>query len=617
MATLIVVESPTKAKAIQSYAGPEHTVKASFGHVRDLPKKELGIDLDDGFAPHYLITNRKAIQTLRAAVEQADTVILASDPDREGEAIAWHIAEALRKELRGKKVLRAVFHEITPAAVRAGLAAPRAIDMALVNAQQARRVLDRLVGYKVSPLLWKQIKRPWVGGKKPPALSAGRVQSVALRLVVERDREINAFIPEEYWTLDVELAAGKAHFKARWIPQASDSPSRAESQEKMGDKSPGEADTVQRFTKQDVTDAIEDLQGAPWRVGLAAQKQERRYPYPPFTTSTLQQAASARLGWNPKKTMKVAQELFEGVRLMNETDPAPAGKGKGGTVMGLITYMRTDSTNVAPEAQEAARHTIQKYWPQALPEKPPVYKTKVANAQEAHEAIRPTDPARTPKGLREQLTSEQAALYEIIWRRFVASQMKPALYSVTTVDIPTRGQSGKDYLFRAVGRVLLDPGFLAVYGMDEETNTDARRESENRLPPLKAGDALRFLQFLPEKHMTEPSRRYTQASLIRELEKRGLGRPSTYASIVDTLLERNYVEVQRRTGTYGGKGKVLQSTEVGSQVLDFLLERFPDVFDYQFTAHMEEQLDEVAGGSARWQAVLSAFWQTLGPRVTD
>ena len=279
--------------------------------------------------------------------------------------------------------------------------------------------------------------------------------------------------------------------------------------------------------------------------------------------------------------------------------------------MGLITYMRTDSTNVAPEAQQAARQTIQKYWPQALPEKPPVYKTKVANAQEAHEAIRPTDPARTPKGLREQLTPEQAALYEIIWRRFIASQMKPALYSVTTVDIPVRGKSGKDYLFRAVGRILLDPGFLAVYEVDEEA-----RERENKLPPLKAGDPLRFIKFLPEKHLTEPPRRFTQASLIRELEKRGLGRPSTYASIVETLLERAYVEVLRRGGPFAGKGKTIQSTEVGRQVLDFLLERFPDVFDYQFTSRMEEQLDEVAGGEARWQVVLGSFWKTLGPRVS-
>ena len=325
MATLIVVESPTKAKAIQSYAGPGHTVRASFGHVRDLPKKELGIDLEAGFAPHYLVTNRKALQTLRAALEKVDTVILASDPDREGEAIAWHIAEALRKDLRGKKVLRAVFHEITPAAVRAGLAAPRAIDMDLVNAQQARRVLDRLVGYKVSPLLWKQIKRPWVGGKKPPALSAGRVQSVALRLVVERDREIDAFKPVEYWTLDVELAAKEVHFKARLIPELAKTGNKPEPQAKSGDAASENEETAARLTQQDVQSAIDDLQGAAWQVGQVNQKQERRYPYPPFTTSTLQQAASARLGWNPKKTMKVAQELFEGVRLEDETGPGKEG----------------------------------------------------------------------------------------------------------------------------------------------------------------------------------------------------------------------------------------------------------------------------------------------------
>ncbi len=593
MSILIIVESPTKAKAIQSYAGPGHVVKASFGHVRDLPAKDLGVDIEAGFKPHYRITNRKAIQTLRTALERADQVILASDPDREGEAIAWHIAEALKKELRGKQVLRAVFHEITPAAVRAGLAAPRAIDQNLVDAQQARRVLDRLVGYKVSPLLWKQIKRPWVGGKKPPALSAGRVQSVALRLVVERDQEIKAFKPEEFWTLDALLAvkeAGKpVQFKARLV------------------QATGKGLDM---LKQPLVQAIiDDLAGAAWRVGKVAQKQERRYPYPPFTTSSLQQAASARLGWNPKKTMKVAQELFEGVSIDGQHE-------------GLITYMRTDSVNIAPEAQQAARAVIQKYFPKGLPDNPPAYKTKVANAQEAHEAIRPTDPARTPKSLRGLVSPDQAALYEVIWRRFIASQMKPALYSVTIVDIPTQGKSGSAYLFRAIGRVLLDPGFLAVYQAEaDETEKRANRrgrtafdedeESENQLPDLQPQAALQFVKFLPEKHMTEPPRRYSQASLIRELEKRGLGRPSTYASIVDTLLERSYVERQR------GKGKSLQSTEVGRQVLGFLMERFSDVFDYGFTAQMEEQLDEVANGSTRWQVVMQGFWKTFGPRVTN
>lgn len=575
MTTLIIVESPTKSKAIKSYAGAGFTVKASYGHCRDLPKKELGVDIERGFAVEYKITNFKVVKDLQAAAEKADRIILCTDPDREGEAIAWHLAEVLRRQTRGKPVLRATFHEITPAAVQAALAAPRPIDLALVDAQQARRVLDRLVGYKLSPLLWKQIKRPWVGGKKPPALSAGRVQSVALRLVVERDREIEAFIPQEYWTLDAELATQPQNerFKARLV--------------KIADKAP------EMLQQSQVQSVMDDLLGAAWQVGKIEQKQERRYPYPPFTTSTLQQAASARLGWNPKKTMKVAQELFEGVSI----------EGKH---VGLITYMRTDSLSIAPEAQQAARAVIQKYWPQALPDKPPVYKTKVANAQEAHEAIRPTASDRTPKGIRELLSPEQAALYEIIWRRFVASQMKPALYSVTTVDLPVKGKSGTGYLFRAAGRVLLDPGFLAVYqaGSDE---SGARGENtpeeyqENRLPELKTGAPLRFIRFLPEKHMTEPPRLYTQAGLIRELEKRGLGRPSTYASIVDTLIERRYVEARR------GKSKTLGSTPVGRQVLDFLLERFADVFDYGFTARMEEQLDQVAGGEAKWQNVLGDF----------
>lgn len=572
MTILIIVESPTKAKAIQSYAGPGHQVKASFGHVRDLPAKELGVDVEAGFKPHYIVTNRKAIQTLRKALESADTVVLASDPDREGEAIAWHLAETFKKELRGKKVSRAVFHEITPAAVRAGLAATRPVDMALVDAQQARRILDRLVGYKLSPLLWKQIKRPWVRGKKPPALSAGRVQTVALRLVVEKDREIEAFIPEEYWSLDVELAAAQSTFKARLV--------------QINGKEP--------YTlKQPVVKAVmDDLQSVAWQVGKVEHKEEKRYPYPPFITSTLQQAASARLGWNPKKTMKVAQELFEGVTIAGEH-------------VGLITYMRTDSVQVSVEAQAAARQTIQKYWPQALPERPPVYRTKTANAQEAHEAIRPTDSSRTPKPMHEALSPDQAALYEIIWRRFIASQMKPALYSVTTVAVPAAGKSGQAYLFRCVGRTLLDPGFLAAYEVDEDD-----QEKESKLPDLQPGQALRFVKFHPEKHMTEPPKRYTQANLIRELEKRGLGRPSTYASIVEVLLERKYVESNR------GKGKALISTEVGRQVLEFLLTGFADIFDYGFTARMEEQLDEIAGGQVKWQSVLNEFWQTLGPRVT-
>lgn len=570
MTILIIVESPTKAKAIQSYAGPGHQAKASFGHIRDLPAKDLGVDVEAGFKPHYIITNRKAIATLRKALENADTVILASDPDREGEAIAWHLAETFQKELRGKKVSRAVFHEITPSAVRAGLAATRPVDMALVDAQQTRRILDRLVGYKLSPLLWKQIKRPWVRGKKPPALSAGRVQTVALRLVVEKDREIEAFIPEEYWTLDVELVASQSTFKARLV--------------QINGKEPG------MLKQQAVKAVMEDLLGAAWQVGKVEQREEKRYPYPPFTTSTLQQAASARLGWNPKKTMKVAQELFEGVTIAGEH-------------VGLITYMRTDSVQVSAEAQAAARQTIQKYWPQALPDRPPVYRTKTANAQEAHEAIRPTDSARIPKLMREALSPDQASLYEIIWRRFIASQMKPALYNVTTVEVPAVGKS-VSYLFRCVGRTLLDPGFLAAYEVDEDD-----QQKESKLPNLQPGQALRFVKFLPEKHMTEPPKQYTQASLIRELEKRGLGRPSTYASIVEVLLERKYVEGNR------GKSKTLISTEVGRQVLACLLTGFADIFDYGFTARMEEQLDEIAGGQIKWQSVLDEFWLKLGPRV--
>ena len=445
----------------------------------------------------------------------------------------------------------------------------RPVDMALVDAQQARRILDRLVGYKLSPLLWKQIKRPWVRGRKPPALSAGRVQTVALRLVVEKDREIEAFIPEEYWTLDVELAASQATFKARLV--------------QINGKEPG-------MLKQPAVKAVmEDLQSAAWQVGKVEHKEEKRYPYPPFTTSTLQQAASARLGWNPKKTMKVAQELFEGVTLAGEH-------------VGLITYMRTDSVQVAAEAQAAARQTIQKYWPQALPDRPPVYRTKTANAQEAHEAIRPTDSARTPKPLREALSPDQAALYQIIWRRFIASQMKPAFYSVTTVDVPATGKSGQIHLFRSVGRTLLDLGFLAAYEVDEDD-----QEKESKLPDLQPGQALRFVKFLPEKHMHRASQ-----TIFPGQSDPGVGEARS-GPAQHLRQHRGSSAGKKVCGKQTRKGKTLISTEVGRQVLDFLLIGFADIFDYGFTARMEEQLDEIAGGQVKWQSVLDEFWQKLGP----
>ncbi len=562
MTTLLIVESPTKAKAIAGYAGPSYLARATFGHFRDLPKDELGIDVAHAFKPTYHITNRKTVTILREAIARADTVLLATDPDREGEAIAWHLEELFRKELKGKTVRRVTFHEITPQAVRAALAQPRSVDADLVEAQQARRILDRLVGYTLSPLLWKNVRGP-------AGLSAGRVQTAALRLVVERDREIAAFVPREYWTLDAELSCpDQPHFRAR-LAAIDDRP----------------ADLP---TESLVRAVMLDLETAAYQVAEVRREHKRRQPPAPFTTSTLQQDAAARLRWGPKKTMQIAQELFEGLNLPEVGH------------VGLITYMRTDSVHVAPEAQAAARETIAAlYGAEALPETPPIHTTKTANAQEAHEAIRPTAPARRPQDekLRPALTEDQAKLYELIWRRFLASQMRPAVYDVTTVQIRAAGRSGAGYRFQAVGRELLEPGFLAVYG---DPGEDAI------LPPLSKGDTLDCHTLIPEQHFTEPPAHFTEASLIEELERRGIGRPSTYASMVETIQERGYATKS---------GRSLLATEVGKSVCDFLVARFPDFFDLGFTAQMEARLDEIAAGRARRNAVLKEFWQPLEARL--
>src|SRR5579859_1945444 len=584
MTTLIVVESPTKAKALRQYLGSEYVVRASMGHVRDLPPKELGVALDGGFAPTYHLVPRarKTLADLRQALEGCDSVLLATDPDREGEAIAWHVAQACRKELAGKRVQRARFHEITPEAVRAAVAAPTTLDMHLVDAQQARRVLDRLVGYQVSPMLWKGITGP-------PGLSAGRVQSVALRLVVERDRAIESFVPDEYWTLDAELSKpGEPHFLARLYRVGKEPPSL---------KTEAAAQAV-----------IEALAGAQWQVGEVSQARRTRNPYPPYMTSTLQRDASARLHWPAKKSMQVAQQLYEGVTL--------PGEGQ----VGLITYMRTDSTQVAPTAQGEARQVIERlYGAEALPAHPPLYAKKVKNAQEAHEAIRPTKlerlPAATPAlaagaSVRESLTADQDKLYTLIWRRFIASQMKPAIYNVTTVTVLTaRGGQPLPYVFRATGRELLDPGFLRVYDVDDEPADESVAHNE-QLPPLAKGDRLDCHRLLPEQHFTQPPPSFTDASLIQELERLGIGRPSTFASIVDTLYERQYVE---KASAWSGP----RSTALGRVVGDFLVEHFPTVFEVGFTARLEDQLDDIASGEAQWTAVMSGLWEPLSALVAQ
>jgi DNA topoisomerase-1 len=572
---LVIVESPTKARALRGFLGRGYRVLASMGHIRDLPPKKLGVDVERRFRPTYHLRKggRKVVQKLREAAEVAGTVVLATDPDREGEAIAWHVTQALRKDLKDKRVVRATFHEITPQAVQAALAAPGALDMDLVNAQQARRVLDRLVGYQVSPVLWKAVR-----GRR--GLSAGRVQTVALRLVVERDREIEAFVPVEYWTLEAELSkvADERHFRARLV--------------RIGEEKPD------LNTEADAQAVVEALEGADYRVLQVKRKRRSRRPYPPYTTSTLQRDAANRLGWSAARTMRIAQQLYEGVALPGE-----------GTV-GLITYMRTDSTHVAESAQAEARQVIAQFWGEEyLPKKAPAYKTRARVAQEAHEAIRPTSSHRTPRALREHLKPDQARLYDLIWRRFVASQMKPAVYNVTTVDIVT-AREGHDlpYLFRASGRELIFAGFLKAYEVPEEKPAEEEGAAGQVLPSLVDGEPLTLHGLFPEQHFTKPPPHFTEASLIKELERLGIGRPSTYAGIVRTIVDRAYVDRERKS---------LLSTELGRAVCDFLVAQFPKLFAVGFTAQMEEDLDRIARGERAWVDVLSDFYTPFAAAVAQ
>ncbi len=572
---LVIVESPTKAKALRGFLGRGYRVLASMGHVRDLPPKKLGVDVERGFRPAYRLRKggRKVVGRLREAAAEASAIYLATDPDREGEAIAWHLLQVMR--VRDKPVHRITFHEITPQAVQAALSAPGDLNMDLVNAQQARRVLDRLVGYQVSPVLWKAIR-----GRR--GLSAGRVQTVALRLVVERDREIETFVPQEYWTLDAELSKAEddRRFRARLI--------------RIGKE---KADLK---TEDDALAVVEALEQADYRVLKVKKRRQSRRPYPPYTTSTLQRDAANRLHWSAAKTMRVAQQLYEGVELPGE-----------GTV-GLITYMRTDSTHVATPAQAEARQVIARYWGEEyLPTSPPTYRTSAKVAQEAHEAIRPTSSYRTPRDVREHLTPDQARLYELIWRRFIASQMKPAVYNVTTVDVAC-ARDGHDlpYLFRATGRELLFEGFLKAYpaGKDKPKAPGTEEGATDQvLPPLIAGEPLVLHGLFPEQHFTKPPPHFTEASLIQELERLGIGRPSTYAGIVRTLVKREYVERKRR--------KSLLATELGFVVCDFLVRQFPDLFAVGFTAQMEEDLDRIARGERAWVEVLQDFYTPFATAV--
>jgi DNA topoisomerase I len=559
MPDLVIVESPAKAKTIEKILGKGYTVKASVGHVRDLPPKRLGVDLRDGFTPEYIVIRGKAkvLDELRASAKRAGKIYLAPDPDREGEAIAWHIAQ----ELDGKPqeaIYRVLFNEITPRAITAAMRNPGRIDADKVNAQQARRILDRLVGYQISPLLWRKVRR---------GLSAGRVQSVALRLICEREKEIDTFVPQEYWTVTVVLEG--------------DQPPSFEAQlAKIGGKKA-------QIETAEVAHAIAaQLRQAQFIVGDVKTRERRRQPPPPFITSRLQQEGANRLRFSARKTMTLAQSLYEGLAI------GPDG------VVGLITYMRTDSTRVSEDAQRETLEFINTtYGQQYSPEKPNVYRSK-KSAQDAHEAIRPTLTVRTPDQIHAYLDRDHHVLYQLIWARFVASQMRPAIFDVTTADI-----AAGEYGLRASGSVLKFDGFLKVYTEDRPTtgtSNDEEADQNRALPPLHAGQVLRVLEVKPEQHFTQPPPRYTEASLVAELEKRGIGRPSTYATILSIIQDRDYVETKERK---------FYPTELGRLVSDLLVEHFPDVMDVEFTAAMEDLLDQVEEGKKPWVGVLREFYE--------
>ena len=558
--SLLIVESPAKARTLQKYLGKDFDVRASVGHIRDLPKKELGVDVEHNFTPKYVTIEgkTKTIQDLRKAAANIQDVYLGPDPDREGEAIAWHIAEILKA---GKHTFhRVLFYELTPKAIKEALAKPVALNRPRFEAQQARRILDRLVGYQISPLLWEKVKR---------GLSAGRVQSVALRLICDREREILAFVSQEYWSLT-------AHLKAAQPP-----PFQAKIVKHKGKK-------LELANGEQTDKVVSALIGAQYQVAQVEQKERQKRPLPPFITSTMQQEASRKLRFGAKKTMQVAQRLYEGIDL-----------GAEGPV-GLITYMRTDSIRVAGVAITAVRDFIQQeYGPEYLPAKPHAYKSR-KSAQEAHEAIRPTDVTRTPAAVKAFLEKDELRLYELIWKRFVASQMEPARLLVTTADI-----AANDYTFRATGTVVKFPGFTVLYEESPDANGE---EGDVKLPPLTEGEILELLKLDPKQHFTQPPPRYTEATLIKELEKQGIGRPSTYATILTVIQGRLYV-MKVKAG--------FKPTELGMMINDLLVASFPNIMAVSFTANLEEQLDTVAEGSVLWQDVLQDFYGSFNKELQE
>jgi DNA topoisomerase I len=564
--TLVVVESPAKAKTIEKYLGGDYSVRASYGHIRDLPKSQLGVDVERDFKPEYIVPedSERHVRELRSAMKGAGDVVLATDYDREGEAIAFHVATLLGVPPAEAK--RVTFTEITRDAIIEAFLHPREIDLRLVEAQQARRILDRLVGYRISPLLWRRVR---------PGLSAGRVQSVAVRLIVEREREIDAFRPVEYWSVDVRLTPEEVEqpFVARLVevPEGK----IASAPDKKGILLGAEADAASH---------VEALRSAAYRVAKVEQKERKRSPAPPFTTSTLQQEAARKLGFSARKTMTLAQRLYEGVDL----------PGEGG--VGLITYMRTDSVNIAETAlREVAELVKTEYGDRYTLKEFRRHKTRSRNAQEAHEAIRPTSVMRTPARVSSALDRDQLRLYTLIWQRTVATQMAEARFNQVGVDVEARSEERR-YGLRATGQTLVFDGFIRVYkeGRDDAPDEDA----ESTLPQLTAEQLLRMLEVLPEQHFTQPPPRYTEASLVKALEELGIGRPSTYASIISTIQDRGYVRLE---------DKRFFPEDVGAVVTDKLIEHFPEVVDVNFTARMEEELDEIAEGELPWTQVLHEF----------
>ncbi len=572
---LVIVESPAKAKTINKFLGNDFQVEASMGHIRDLPKSKMGVDLEANFSPQYIVMAkaRKTVSHLKKQAKHKQGIFLAPDPDREGEAISWHLAHLLKEDNQEANIQRVVFNEITKEAVKDAFAHPREIAMNLVNAQQARRILDRIVGYELSPLLWKKVGR---------GLSAGRVQSVALRLIVDREQEIKNFVPVEYWSLEAKLSSGKKENAGKFFIAKLDKIGNEKADLKNGEQ----------------TEKIrQELEKASFQVHKVDKRERGRNPQAPYTTSKLQQEAYNRLGFPAAKTMRVAQKLYEGVELGDEGQ------------IGLITYMRTDSVNIALSAQnEAAQYIQKKFGDKYLPPKPPVYKSK-KGAQEAHEAIRPSSVNREPEAIRQYLTDEEFKLYDLIWKKFVASQMLPAIDEQISVSI----LAGEKYFFKASGRRNFFPGFGIVFAESPQEKSEKEKEKEEEeeaefleLPDLSAGEILSLLELMGNQHFTKPPGRFNDASLVKTLEEKGIGRPSTYAPTIYTLLSRDYVN---------RKGGALIPTELGEIVVKLLVQHFPKVLDIQFTAGMEEDLDKIEDGEMDWIQVLKEFFTPFSADV--